>query len=60
MKKRVHVVVYREGLRYVVGDVTVEVDEDLEVDWNKAEINITRPEITEMISGPTKEGFSLA
>lgn len=60
MKKSVKVVVYREGLRYVVGEVTLEIDENQNIDWSKAEINITNPEITEMISGPTKEGFSLA
>lgn len=58
MKKSVHVVVYREGLRYVVGDATVEVDEKMDIDWKKAEINITNPEITEMISGG-KTGYSL-
>jgi hypothetical protein len=59
MRKSLHVVVYREGLRYVVGDVTVEVDENMEIDWSKAEINITNPEITEMIVGPTV-GYSIS
>lgn len=58
MKKSLHIVVYREGLRYVVGDATVEVDENMEIDWKKAEINITNPEITEMIEGPAT-GYSL-
>ena len=59
MKKSVHIVVYRDGLRYVVGDATVEVDENMDIDWKKAEINITNPEITEMLSDHG-EGYSLA
>ena len=59
MKKSLHVVVYREGLRYVVGDTTVEVDENQEIDWSKAEINITNPVVTEMLSDHGT-GYSLA
>lgn len=59
MKKSLHVVVYREGLRYVVGDATVEVDENMDIDWKKAEINITNPIITEMLSDHG-QGYSLA
>lgn len=58
MRKSVHVVVYRDGIRYVVGDATVEVDDDFQIDWSKAEINITKPEITEMLEG-TAHGYSL-
>lgn len=60
MKKTLKVVVYRNNLRYVVGEAYVEVDDDMDIDWAKAEINITNPTITEQLSSPDMEGFSIA
>lgn len=60
MKKTLPIAVYREGLRYVVGEAKVEIDENFEIDWKKAEINITNPIISEIINGHTdRVGFSI-
>lgn len=60
MKKTLPIAVYREGLRYVVGEARVEVDENFEIDWKKAEINITNPVISEIVSGHSdRVGFSI-
>lgn len=60
MKKTLPVAVYRHGLRYVVGEAMVDVDAHFEIDWKKAEINITNPIITEIITGHhDRVGFSI-
>jgi hypothetical protein len=60
MKKTLPITVYRYGLRYVVGEAKVEVDENMEIDWKKAEINITHPMVTEMLSDHSdRVGFSI-
>ena len=60
MQKTMKVVVYRNNLRYVVGEALVNVDDNMDIDWTKAEINITHPTITEQLSSPNMEGFSIA
>lgn len=60
MEKTLKVVVYRNNLRYVVGEAMVNVDDNMDVDWTKVEINITNPTITEQLSSPDMEGFSIA
>ena len=60
MKKTLPVTVYREGLRYVVGEAMVDIDENFEIDWKKAEIDITHPIVTEILNTHTdRVGFSI-
>ena len=55
MNKTLKLVVYRNNLRYVVGEAYVEVDDNMNVDWARAEINITNSVITEMLDSPNME-----
>jgi len=57
-RRTLPVAVYRNGIRYVVGEAGVEVDDD-EIDLNNVEINITNPVLSKIIS-PVREGdFSI-
>ena len=58
-KRNIPIAVYRDGIRYVVGEAGVEVNDDDTINWRNTEINITNPILSEIIS-PVKEGdFSI-
>lgn len=53
VKRTVPVAVYRKGLRYVVGEAMIEIDDTLYdgVNLNEVEINITQPVLTKIQKG---------
>ncbi len=58
-RRTVPVAVYRNGIRYVVGEAGVEVDDDGTVNWRNTEINITNPVLSEIIPSVKEGGFSI-
>jgi hypothetical protein len=62
VKKTLPVAVYRKGLRYVVGEAMIEIDEDLKnafTDWSKVEIDITNPILSEIKLHEKQGDFSI-
>lgn len=58
-RRTVPVAVYRDGIRYVVGEAGVEVDDDGTINWSNTEINITNPVLSEIIPSVKEGDFSI-
>lgn len=58
MKKTVPVAYYKNGVRQVIGEATVDIDDYSGVNWRTAEININNAGLSEILA--PKGEFSLA
>jgi hypothetical protein len=54
----VPVSVYRDGIRYVIGEAGIDIDDDGTINWKNVEVNITHPVLSVVsdILGPVPEG----
>ena len=58
-RRTLPVAVYRDGIRYVVGEAGVEMNDDDTVNWRNVEINITNPVLSEIIPSVKEGDFSI-
>lgn len=58
-RRTLPVAVYRDGIRYVVGEAYVEVSDDDTVNLQNVEINITNPVLSEIIPSVKEGDFSI-
>lgn len=59
IRRTVPVAVYRDGIRYVVGEAGIEVEDDDNINWSNVEVNITNPVLSEIIPSVKEGDFSI-
>lgn len=58
MKKTVPVALYKNGVRRVIGEATVDIDDYSGVNWLTAEININNAGLSEILASKEVFGFA--